>query len=90
MRKPVARFTTRLLLSASLLTALGWPRPGHAQAAAADRIQNEVFDDDLLTAGLAEPDGARVFGSHLPPARVQLIRPRTHFLLELLKSIEHL
>ncbi len=79
-----------LLLGSSPLAALAGPRVAHAQAAHTDRVQNEVFDDDLLTADLGAPFGAQVFPSHLPPARTLLIRPRTSFLPELYKSVEHL
>lgn len=90
MRKFVSVFAARLVLFGASLAALASPRLCQAQAAHGDRVQNEVFDDDLLTADLGTPFGARVFGSHLPPARTQLIRPRTNFLPELYKSVEHL
>ena len=68
--------------------------PANARAQAHDRVdrdvQRVVFDDDLLNADLGAPFGARVFGTHLPPARTQLIRPRTNFLVELYRSVEHL
>ncbi|HEY3257010.1 MAG TPA: hypothetical protein VGJ91_23800 [Polyangiaceae bacterium] len=80
----------RLLLIGCSLTALTSARVARAQPAPAERIQNEVFDDDLLNADLDTPFGARVFGSHLPPVRTQLIHPRTNFLPELYKSVEHL
>jgi hypothetical protein len=89
MRKS-ASFTVRVLLFGSSLAALASTRLAHAQAARADRIQNVVFVDDLLNADLGGPSGVRVFSNHLPPARTQLIRPRTNFLPELYKSVEHL
>jgi hypothetical protein len=81
---------TRLLILGSSMAALGSTRLAHAQPAHADRVQNEVFDDDLLSADLAAPFGNRVFGSHLPPARTRLIHPRTNFLPELYRSVERL
>ena len=90
MRKSASVFIARLLVLGSSLAALTSPRLGQAQAAHGDRVQNEVFDDDLLTADLGTPFGARVFAGRLPPARTQLIRPRTSFVPELYKSIEHL
>ena len=90
MRKFAPVFAARLVSFGSLLAAFASPRLCQAQAAHGDRVQNEVFDDDLLTADLGSPFGGRVFGSHLPPARTQLIRPRTNFLPELYKSVEHL
>ncbi|HEY0469523.1 MAG TPA: hypothetical protein VGC79_35280 [Polyangiaceae bacterium] len=79
----------RWLLIGSSLAALSATRVAHAQPAR-DRIQNVVFDDDLLNGDLSAPFGTPVFPSHLPPARIQLIRPRTNFLPELYKSVEHL
>ncbi|HYP75108.1 MAG TPA: hypothetical protein VER12_04100 [Polyangiaceae bacterium] len=83
-------FVARLLFLASALAALGWTSIAHAQGAGGDRVQNEVFDDDLLQADLGAPFGARVFPSHLPPPRTLLIRPRTNFLPELYQSVEQL
>ncbi|HKO48690.1 MAG TPA: hypothetical protein VJV79_13255 [Polyangiaceae bacterium] len=84
-----------LLLLGLPLAVLASARPARAQPARtqpahADRVQNEVFEDDLLNADLGAPFGARVFAHHLPPARTQLIRPRTNFLPALYKSIEQL
>jgi hypothetical protein len=92
MRKPTS-FTVlarRLLFVGSSLAALASSRVAHAQAAHADRIQKVIFDDDLLSGDLGAPFGAQIFPNHLPPARTQLIRPRTNFLPELYKSVEHL
>ena len=89
MRKS-ASFSARSLFFCSWLAALAAPRLAHAQAAHADRVQNEVFEDDLLNADLGAPFGARVFPPHLPPARTLLIRARANFIPELYKSIEHL
>ena len=90
MQKTASVFAVRLLFIGSSLAALVCPRLGHAQAAHGERVQNEVFDDDLLTGDLGTPFGGRVFAAHLPPARTQLIRPRTNFLPELYQSVEHL
>jgi hypothetical protein len=47
------------------------------------------FDDDPLQAGDLGPVGARI--AIMPRAsRATLIRPRTAFVAELLKSVEHL
>jgi len=80
----------RWVLFGVSLTALASTRIAQAQPAHADRIQNVVFDDDLLNGDLGAPFGVQVFPSHLPPARTQLIRPRTNFLPELYESVEHL
>lgn len=73
------------------LAALWHSGLAHArEPATSETNQRVVFDDDLLNADLGAPFGARVFGTHLPPARTQLIRPRTNFVPELYKSVEHL
>jgi hypothetical protein len=90
MRKSATVFIARLLFLGSLLPALACPRLVQAQPAAKDRIQNEVFDDDLLNADLGTPDGSPIFAGHLPSARTRLLRPRTNFLPELYQSVEHL
>lgn len=89
MRKS-ASFTLRWLLIGCSLAALSATQVAHAQPARADRNQNVVFDDELLNGDFAAPFGTQVFPAHLPPARVQLIRPRTNFLPELYKSVEHI
>jgi len=90
MQKVASVLVARLVFFGSALAVLAAPRVGHAQNAHGDRVQTEIFDDDLLTGDLASPSGGRVFGNHLPPARTLLIRPRTNFIPELYKSIEHL
>lgn len=89
MRKSTS-FTARCALLGASIAALGATRVAHAQTSHGDREQHVIFDDDLLNGDLAAPFGARVFPAHLPPARVQLIRPRANFLPELYKSVEHL
>ncbi len=51
--------------------------------------QNVVFKDDPLAAGGFGPNDALL---HVPgtPKRVMLLRPRTQFIPELLKSVENL
>jgi len=80
----------RWVLCLSSLAVVSSARVAHAQTTAGDHDQNVVFDDDLLNADLGAPFGDRVFPGHLPPARTLLIRPRTNFLPELYKSIEHI
>jgi hypothetical protein len=51
--------------------------------------QNIVFKDDPLAAGQFGPNDARI--RVLPtPKRVMLLRPRTQFVTEMLKSVEAL
>jgi hypothetical protein len=59
-------------------------------APARDHEQHVVFDDDLLAGDLSTSFGSPIFGKHLPPARTRLIRPRAHFVPELLRSVERL
>src|SRR6187402_1275428 len=68
MRK-TASISQRWLFFGSSLAALITPCLAQAQAAHAERVQNEVFEDDLLNADLGAPFGAHVFPPHLPPAR---------------------
>lgn len=83
------RLSVRSLLIGSTLTALTSTRIAQAQPTQEDRVQNEVFDDDLLNADLSTPYGGTLW-QRLPAAHVMLIRPRTSFVPELLKSIEQI
>ena len=91
MRKLISftRLATRWLLIGVGLASLTSARTAHAQNEHADRVQNEVFDDDLLNADLGAPYGVQVF-PRLRGSRVLLIRPRTSFVPELYESIEHI
>jgi hypothetical protein len=76
----------------SLLSSVG---VAHAQSMRApdkreSPNENLVFDDDLLAGDLATPFGNLVFAGHIRPAHVMLIRPRTSFVPELYKSVEHI
>jgi hypothetical protein len=77
----------RPLLILSLLTL---PTVASAQTARKEQNQQLIFDDDLLDADLSTPFGDPLFAGHLPPARTLLIRPRTNFVAELYKSVEHI
>ena len=48
-----------------------------------------TFLDELVDAGLSGPNDTPWI-VRLPPIRVTLIRPRTAFVVELLKTVEHL
>jgi hypothetical protein len=91
MRKSTSftRLATRWVLIGSALGALTSTRNAQAQPKHEDRVQNEVFDDDLLNADLGTPYGEPIFTRPRGP-RITLIRPRTSFVPELLKSIEHI
>jgi hypothetical protein len=47
------------------------------------------FDDDDLLASPQAPTGDTIWGEHRP-LRTRLLRPRTHFVVEMLKSVETL
>jgi hypothetical protein len=51
--------------------------------------QDIVFKDDALAALAGEPVGAQISGFH-PPRRFALIRPRTTFVPQMLRSVEAL
>ena len=91
MRRTEALFSFILRArSAAPFAAVLLPTLAHAEPARVEQKQHVVFDDDLLNADLAAPFGAQVFGTHIPPARTRLIRPRTNFLAQLYKSVEQL
>ncbi|HYQ03089.1 MAG TPA: hypothetical protein VER96_30660 [Polyangiaceae bacterium] len=91
MRKSTSftRLATRWVLIGSAMGALTSTRIAQAQPNHEDRVQNEVFDDDLLNADLGTPYGTWEFPRRHGP-RVMLLRPRTSFVPELLKSVEHI
>ncbi|AKF08684.1 hypothetical protein [Sandaracinus amylolyticus] len=77
-----------IALSAALIAALAAP------AAAQDTRSGEVttydfIDGDLVQGGRYEDELDRIF-SVRGRARRTLIHPRTHFVPEMLKSVEHL
>lgn len=84
-------------LAISLLTGtlvLGVSATASAQGAEVTESEGEdgygyEFDDDPLTAGGFGPNDARI-RVRRGAQRATLIRPRTHFIPELLKSVENL
>lgn len=76
---------TGSLFTALTLLALAAP------AAAQDMAPDTTFDfrDELVTGDLVRPEGDRIEG-RLRGVRVSLIRPRPHYVPELLKSVETL
>lgn len=58
-------------------------------AAGSDKGYGYIFDDDVMQAGFMEPSDSRI-AIVIHRAREQLIRPRTAFVHELLKTIENL
>lgn len=51
--------------------------------------QSVSFNDDVLAAGLFGPNDVRIMVMPTPK-RITLIRPRTQFVTEMLKSVENL
>ena len=47
------------------------------------------FLDDLLNSDVTQPSGGRIT-VRPQPYRVMLIRPRTSFVMEMFKSVEHI
>ena len=90
---------TRRAAALLAVAVLCFVRSAHAQPAAAKdapyRTETTTigylvnFDDDPLEAGGLGPIGARI-PVMVRAARATLIRPRTAFVAELLKSVEHL
>ncbi|MGZ3417945.1 MAG: hypothetical protein ACXWUG_01095 [Polyangiales bacterium] len=54
-----------------------------------DKIESIEFPDDKLLNTPIFPDSAKIGGNHVP-VRTLLVRPRTHFVPEMLKTIENL
>jgi uncharacterized protein YcfL len=86
MQSPRLRLTRSILILSLLLL----PTVASAQTAHKEPNQQVVFDDDLLDADLSTPFGDPLFAAQLPPARTQLIRPRTNFVAELYRSVEQI
>jgi hypothetical protein len=76
--------------AAMIVAALAAPATVHAQVTPDDQNQHYEFIDELLNVDLGRPFGDPLFSGHLPPARTLLIRPRTNFIPELYKSVEHI
>lgn len=76
-----------LLLTGSAASAQTAPRGYDEQRSAAGA--SVVFLDDPMTAAGAGPVGA-LLTPRSSAARLGLLRPRTHFVAEMLKSVESL
>jgi hypothetical protein len=74
-----------LALTSAIAGAQSPRRPGAAPVAE----YGYAFTDDALLAGATGVLGVPIV-ERVPPVRVTLIRPRTAFAIELLKSVEHL
>jgi hypothetical protein len=86
----IARFA--LLVVSALVAAGGEARAQDSSTYVETRAahgQSVVFEDDPLTADTEQAIGAQLTGFH-PPRRFELIRPRSSFVTEMLKSVEAL
>jgi hypothetical protein len=91
MRRSVSKCASLLafvtvVFSASLAFA---DDKGYVENGAANGDQSVIFRDDPLAAGGLGPNDVRIT---VPPSpkRVTLLRPRTQFIQEMLKSVENL
>ena len=84
---------TALLLTSSLVFAQAGAKPAAGAAGAAAGGEKEgygyEFSDDPLSAGGFGPNDATI-RVRPGPVRTTLIRPRTSFVPEMLKSVENL
>jgi hypothetical protein len=76
----------------ALFCALSWSGVASADVERETRTRSGdlyEFKDDLLH---TLPPGAHgdILGGRIPPYRVYLLRPRTHFVPEMLKSVERI
>ncbi len=87
-----ARLGTAVVTAATVVLAstlaFADETPGYVEHAASGE-QNVIFKDDPLAAGGLGPNDFRIT---VPPTakRVTLLRPRTQFVQEMLKSVENL
>jgi hypothetical protein len=86
---------SRAVLAAGVLAASSAaPAPARAEEPKSGYVEKKTsggqfvgFDDDPLSAVTNDPIGTQLRGVH-PPRRFQLMRPRIHFVPELLKTVE--
>jgi hypothetical protein len=81
---------TRTLLALALALTTLSPALALAQGNGHDDIRVEEFTDaDTVTGSIAGPDGGLI-DVHRRGVRTSLIRPRAHYMPELLRSVENL
>lgn len=81
-------------LAVAAVSSLAWAQGGRTPAGRAQPASNNgdvtyEFLDDPLNAGGLDPHGG-IIKVHNRPVRLLLIRPRTQFITEMLKSVESL
>ncbi len=91
MKSNVLRGTCALAVGALFLLCNGLALADDStyKETQAGQDQNIIFKDDPLAAGGFGPNDA-ILRVPPTPKRVTLLRPRTHFVTELLKSVESL
>ncbi len=79
------------LLATSLIALAGTARAQESTYVEHKTLdgQDVRFEDDPMTALAGNPVGSQLTGFH-PPRRFALMPPRTTFVPQLLKSVEHL
>lgn len=87
MRTFVTTLSALTLMLALAATAGAQDRPGRPVDIAPDT--SFTFDDDLVEGGRYTQEGVRV-DSRGRALRTTLVRPRVHFVPEMLKSVENL
>jgi hypothetical protein len=82
-------FALAMIASAIVSTAARAEGSSYSETGNTSGDQNIIFKDDPLAAGGFGPKDAII---HVPPQakRVMLLRPRTQFVQEMLKSVENL
>ena len=91
-RCPIDMRTTAYLLTLVILalagTAQAQTESTYVEQKTSDG-QDIRFHDDPMSAIAGQPVGAQLTGFH-PPRRFELMHPRSTFVPELLKSVEHM
>jgi hypothetical protein len=90
-------FASGALLACALSALAGPASAQNSTASTKDTYVTHVteagedirFDDDALEALSKDPIGAQLSGFH-PPKRYDLMRPRTTFVPQMLKSVENM
>lgn len=88
MRTIVTTLSALTLMLALAATAGAQDRPGRQADIAPDTSFD--FEDDLVEGGTLGPMGTRVDGNGRRFVHRSLVRPRVHFVPEMLKSVENL
>lgn len=87
MRTIVTTLSALTFMLALAATAGAQDRPGRRADIAPDT--NFTFEDDLVEGGRHQDEGSVIFDRR-PGRRSTLVRPRVHFIPEMLKSVENL